>query len=663
MNSKLTITILIFIRFLHVEAFVSAQKSGDNKREAYSKSWDFSRQRIVVLNAYHQKYHWADQLMDGVFSELGDKDKYELYIEYMDTKRCSDSIYYQQLKEIYLHKYRGVKVDGVLACDENALNFMLQNGDDVFPEVPVSFCGIVGFDTLLLKGHDLYAGVYEGFDVADNLEFIKRVHPQVNHIVFISDSTSSGKALIAKAENIEPQFKDKLTFEYLIHQHPDSLKKRLSALSETTAVMWCMYVRMPDGSFISTEQSIDFVTSCTHLPVYCLWDVVGQGVVGGNITPPFFQGAGSAKILKRILKGEDPSDIEITKSLLYFKFDYNQLEKYEIDLADLPNGSIVINRPTSFWQKYSNEIVWILFVLVVLLISVFTLIFLYRKSRRAEGEVKRKNTELEDLSSNLKLVNQELKISKSRAEESDKLKTAFLANLSHEIRTPMNGIMGFADLLRGEDVTKQEKLDYLGLIESSGQRMLVLIDDLVNVSKIESGTLELVESKFELNNLLKTIFLFFEKEVKAKGLKLKLKNDPDIIIVRMDRTKLEQILYNLLRNALKFTHQGSIEFGYLNNHGNMGFYVKDSGIGIPKEKQNVIFERFVQVNDNRESPKQGVGLGLAIVKEFVDLMGGKIQLDSEKDKGSLFVFTIPCEKIVVENVAVNIGSEAIADFK
>ncbi len=645
MNTKLVCTFLIFLCLQQVKVNVFAQKSADNKLEGYSKSWDFSRQRIIVLNAYHQNYQWTDQLMDGVFLELGDKDKYELYIEYMDTKRCSDSTYYQQLKEIYLHKYRGVKVDGVLACDDNALNFMLQNGDDVFPDVPVSFCGIVGFDPLLLKGHDLYTGVYEGYDVAANLEFIMAVHPQTNHIVFISDSTSSGKGLVAKAKEVHHQFKDKLEFEYLIHQHPDSLKNRLSALSENTVVIWCMYVRMPNGSFISTEQSIDFVTSCTHLPVYCLWDVVGQGVVGGNITPPFFQGAESAKILKRILNGEHPSDIEITEGHLCFKFDYNQLVKYEIDLADLPNDSLVINRPTSFWNKYYLQILGVLLLLVTLLILVFTLIFLYRKSRKAEGEVKEKNTELEGLSSHLKLVNQELKVSKSKAEESDKLKTAFLANLSHEIRTPMNGIMGFADLLRGEDVTRQEQMDYLGLIESSGQRMLVLIDDLVNVSKIESGTLELVESEFEISTLLKSIFLFFEKQVKAKGLTFRLKHDSDGVMVRMDRTKLEQIYYNLIRNALKFTPQGSIEFGYCKNHDNIGFYVKDTGIGIPKEKQDIIFERFIQVNDNNNTSKEGVGLGLAIVKEFVDLMGGSIRVDSDEDKGSMFVFNIPVKEI------------------
>ncbi len=248
--------------------------------------------------------------------------------------------------------------------------------------------------------------------------------------------------------------------------------------------------------------------------------------------------------------------------------------------------------------------------------------------------IHRKNTE------------EQMKKALQRATEADRLKSAFLANMSHEIRTPMNGILGFTNLLKNNALNTYDKEKYLSIIEKSGKRMLGLINDLIDISKIESGMSEVVTRDFSLNEMILDIHSFFKPEAEAKNLKLScttgLPNDSDII--KTDHEKIYAILINLVKNAIKYTNSGSISFGYeLNNH-SIHFTVKDTGIGIPKEKLNSIFNRFVQANSSLSRNFEGVGLGLAITKAYVELLKGKIWVDSTFAKGSVFTIEIPYVK-------------------
>ncbi len=607
-------------------------------------SQSLKKKKILILNSYHQNYHWADDIMKGVFSEFNDKNSYELYVEYMDTKRCSDSIYYEQLKNIYLHKYKNVEIDVILACDDNALNFMLQYRDEIFPQVPVSFCGVVDFHSSRIEDHELYTGVYESYDIPANLDLINKLHPEVNRVVIVSDTTESGKALLARIKRGKVISKSPLVIDYLINKTPKEIKDYLKTSQENTAVIWAIYLRLPNGTFISSEESIHFITSVTSSPVFCVWDVVGQGVVGGKVSTPFYQGAESARIAKRILSGEHIHDINILGSPMLYKFDYEALKKYKIPLKDIPEGSLVLNKPITFWQANKRIVTSLLFIIISLLAIVFALSYLYRKSKKVEIEIKRKNKKLKKVRNKLLITNEKLRKSKIKAEEGNRLKSAFLANLSHEIRTPMNGVVGFTSVLLEGDLNKDEQKLYLDLINSSGQKMVSLIDDLVNISKIESGTLELNYSEINLAVLFKEMFLFFEKEARDKGLILELVKDDDIKIINSDRNKLEQVFYNLIKNAIKYTEKGHIKFGYSKINSHIEFFVEDNGNGIHKKDFSNIFERFNQA-ENSNSTKGGIGLGLSIVKEFVDIIGGSIQVESEINKGSRFYFSIPLNTI------------------
>lgn len=241
----------------------------------------------------------------------------------------------------------------------------------------------------------------------------------------------------------------------------------------------------------------------------------------------------------------------------------------------------------------------------------------------------------------------ELIEAKEHAEESDRLKSAFLANMSHEIRTPMNGILGFAELLKAHDILDDEKQQYISVIENSGARMLNIINDILDIAKIEAGLMKVDLRNVNINEQIDQLYNFFNPEVEEKGMKLFFNTalTSENAIISTDSEKLFSILTNLIKNAVKYSEKGSIEFGYTvkseTEPAVLEFYIKDTGIGILKNRQKAIFERFVQADITSALARQGAGLGLAITKAYVEMLGGKIWVNSEEGVGSEFYFTIP----------------------
>ena len=244
-------------------------------------------------------------------------------------------------------------------------------------------------------------------------------------------------------------------------------------------------------------------------------------------------------------------------------------------------------------------------------------------------------------------IEKELVVAKEKAEESDRLKTAFLANMSHEIRTPMNGILGFANLLKEPGLIGEKQHEFIGIIEKSGKRMLNIINDIIDISKIEAGLMKLDINESNINEHIEYIYTFFKPEAESKGMDLSFKNPLPAkeSIINTDSEKLNAILANLVKNSIKYTEEGSIELGYNlktdTKPAELEFYVQDTGIGIPKDRQEAIFDRFIQADIANEKAHQGAGLGLSITKAYVEMLGGKIWVESEEDKGSTFYFTLP----------------------
>jgi PAS domain S-box-containing protein len=294
--------------------------------------------------------------------------------------------------------------------------------------------------------------------------------------------------------------------------------------------------------------------------------------------------------------------------------------------------------------------------------------------RGKTDEIEAQNIEYQKLNEELNKRNQELIKAKEKAEESDLLKTAFLQNMSHEIRTPMNAIIGFSDLLKDHYNDKLNLEKYSAIISQRSNDLLEIIDDILDIAKIESGQLPVNIEECNLSSLFEELTSFFteyQQRICKQQIKfsLHLVCGPSDNIIITDKVKLKQIFINLISNAFKFTDEGKIEGGckFDENH-NMIFYVSDTGIGIPSDKQKVVFERFSQLNNSSRRNIGGTGLGLSIVKGLVSLLGGEIFLKSEEGKGSIFTFTFPYEikqykhvdKIVLEKpVNMNLANKTI----
>jgi PAS domain S-box-containing protein len=248
----------------------------------------------------------------------------------------------------------------------------------------------------------------------------------------------------------------------------------------------------------------------------------------------------------------------------------------------------------------------------------------------------------------------ELIKAKEQAEESDRLKSAFLTNMSHEIRTPMNGILGFTELLKDPNLSSDDQQDYIQTIQISGARMLNTINSIVDISKIESGLTKVDIKESDINEKIEFTYKFFKPEVEIKGLKFLVKKGLPTkeAIIKTDNEKVYGILTNLVRNAIKFTFDGSIEFGYEKKGEFLEFFVKDTGIGIPQKQYQLIFERFRQGSESHNRGYEGSGLGLSIAKTYVEMLGGEIWVESEEGKGSTFYFTIPYNAVLEEKTEI-----------
>lgn len=265
------------------------------------------------------------------------------------------------------------------------------------------------------------------------------------------------------------------------------------------------------------------------------------------------------------------------------------------------------------------------------------------EQKNAEYALKEKNEEYEAVNEELRQTNEELIHAKEQAEESDRLKSAFLANMSHEIRTPMNGIIGFAEMIRSTSLSEKRREYYINIINKSCNQLLAIINDILDISKIETDQVKVFSNTVNINQLINDLLVLAEEQMLGNNITISANKalPDDACEIITDLEKLKQILNNLINNALKYTVDGSVEFGYQMKPDEIEFYVKDTGIGIPKDIQKTIFERFVRGENHLTGKHGGTGLGLTICKAYIELLGGRIWLESQIDVGTTFFFTLP----------------------
>ncbi|WP_321320022.1 PAS domain-containing sensor histidine kinase [Labilibaculum sp.] len=267
-----------------------------------------------------------------------------------------------------------------------------------------------------------------------------------------------------------------------------------------------------------------------------------------------------------------------------------------------------------------------------------------RAVRDAKGRIFRYDGYVDNIT-DFKLTQMKLIKATQEAEEASKLKSAFLTNMNHEIRTPMNSILGFSELLEDSVLSKEDHLKYIDAIQQSSIRMLNTIDELIQMSKLDSNCLDIYIEDVNVKDVIEDIYVLYKPEANAKGIEFSFEKNHESkeIIIFSDKEKIQVILSKLISNAIKYTNQGSVEFGFnfKTKTNEIQFYIKDTGIGISRDNHELIFEHFYRIDNGKELIYEGSGLGLTIVKEYVRILGGKIRVESVKGEGSQFYFILP----------------------
>jgi signal transduction histidine kinase len=713
---------------------------------------------IILLNSYHSTFKWTADITEGVLNEFSNPAEYRVFVEYMDSKRFQNEAYLKQLKKVYIQKYSDSSIEGVIISDNNAFDFFLKHGREIWGDIPVAFCGnnsilqYKNLDTLRFKG------VKEQINIDSTLNIIKTLQPELEELIVISDSTNSGEIFSSQFREVALRHPD-LKYQFVIASSPQQLKTDLNKICGANKAIYLLSLYIDrEGFSREMHQEAPLILQNCYVPVYSNWDFLfGEFIVGGVVIRGKHQGEKAAQIMKDLINGK-PVSPWLSPNREILALDYKQLNRMGLNYAKLKKKAVILNKPENPFERYKKELLVIASVLSFLIIVIFVLLRVINQKKKAEQRLTQSESRLEmaleganeglwdidfitgeiflsqrfarllkynnpnEINFNLKNYDilfhpsdrhqlfeafemhkngqtplfhiearmlsktghhtwfsihgkiieiddfhkpvrmvgtiteiqsqkefeNKLKEAKEQAEESDRLKSAFLANMSHEIRTPMNAILGFTDLIMNDMLSPEEGRKYLEVIKSSGENLLNIINDIIDISKIESGQLKIKKETFDLHNLLeelknisqnlifqgrKPIDLIVLKEIKEHH-----------FFIKADPYRLHQILLNLLTNAIKFTNKGKIELGYtIDGHNTLQFFVHDTGQGIAPKHKNIIFERFRQVDETSIRKFGGTGLGLAITKSLITMMKGQIWLESELGKGSIFYFSLPCE--------------------
>jgi two-component system sensor histidine kinase/response regulator len=872
---------------------------------------------ILTLSSYHAGFAWDDAIKQALTDELKPADNgLEFHFEYMDTKRANDDKYIQMLHDLFRYKYRKTRLATIIVSDNFAFEFLRKYRDELFPEVPVVFCGVNFFRDKMLEGKRLFTGAAENFDAASTLDIMLKLHPTTREIFVLNDADVTG---LAWADDIRSQISGRhphLSIRYAEPMTRAQAIERVAALPSDTLVLIGVFLRDAAGEYVLASDFARQLSKASPVPVYALLDLyIGYGAVGGQIIDGYHQGALAAGIAKRVLAGEAADQIPVLKKNVARPiFDLQQLKRFGLAEKKLPEGSLILNRPYSFYEEHrgkiqvaagiaSGALVLIIFLSIALVARhraeaqlrdsqqrlaltleavndgvwdwdvptgkaifsprYFTMLgyqpgefpqeyaswsgllhpddqahveqeihrcttsdapyiveFRMRKksgqwawilargkvverhasgqplrmlgthtdiTERKQAEIALKTSEerfrslIESMAEGMVVIDREARISyanpqfrtmtgfseatlqgiplenllsekgkitfraqmkmrrqgqaspyelewlnnkggtvltqvspkalhdadgqfvgsfgaisditelkrteqellayqghleelvnartealeqaKTTAENANRAKSVFLSNMSHELRTPLNVILGFSALLRQNPSVSPAQRQTLDIITHSGTYLLNLINDILDMAKLESGYLQIQDVTFDLSTLTHDIGNLVKAQATAKGLHLQVEVAPELpSALRGDEGKLRQVLVNLLSNAIKFTDKGGVSLRLAPLPKPDAFRllieVEDSGPGISPEDQARIFEPFAQIGEI--TVQKGTGLGLSITRQFVELMGGRVSVSSQPGKGSCFRVELP---LAIADAAEISGPTQATDIK
>lgn len=608
---------------------------------------------ILVISSYNPAAHQTTMTISDFMDEyahLGGAHNIE--IENMNCKSFSESHLWKGMMAAILSKYQGDKTpELIILLGQEAWVSYLSQDDIKVRKVPV-MCSLASRNTVALptdsaelkrympqsldffskqvEYQEVRSGFVYEYDIPGNIRMIKHFYPETRHIAFLSDNTYGGvsmQSLVCAEMKKFPELE-----LILLDGRCNSIYTivdKLRQLPEHTVVLVGTWrVDMNEGYFMRNA-TYAMMEANPSLPTFTPATVsLGSWAVGG--VAPAYRDLGKDMAREAIRIETHPEDttnhVEIIGS--HAILDYKRMKELSLDASTLPFRVKIVNQPPTFYQQYTYQIWGACLFVLMLTLGLCTSLFFYFRTKRLKDELQEAGYELRE--------------AKEVAEESSRLKSAFLANMSHEIRTPLNAIVGFSDVLASGGTSEEEQKSYYEIIQSNSDLLLRLINDILDLSRLEADRVTLSIEACDVVQLCRQVLSSVDVARRATHNTFLFTSELDTLLLQTDVQRLQQVIINLLTNASKFTKDGTITLQLeVDSQQNRAlFSLADTGCGIPKEKQKLVFERFEKLNEYA----QGTGLGLAICKLTIDKWGGEIWIDSDYMDGARFVFTHPLTK-------------------
>jgi signal transduction histidine kinase len=570
-----------------------------------------SKKRVLVLHSYYQGYKWTDDENAGIESVLKPViGRNNIHIEYMDTKKVFGDLYSQRLHDVYEVKYNNYKFDLIIATDNNAFDFMRKYRDKLFPGTPVVFCGVNDIREDQLKGLKFFTGVNEETDFRTFIQLMLKLHPKTKQIVFINEWTITGQEVHAAFIKAIPDFQKSIRFLVLENVKIGEILEQARSLSSDSLVLYTSFSRDKSGTLFEYDQSVSMIAEHCKVPIYTTHEFnIGYGVVGGLIVHGFDQGEAAAKMALRILQGENVEDVPVMMtSPKRYMFDYEQMQRFHIETADLPENSVIVNVPQTLYFKYKKWIDALIVFIAVLLLIISMLLINIRKRKQIERELKGSREQLRALAWRL-------------AETEDKERKRLSRELHDQIGQNLTILGVNLNLLRSltpenaEELARSRISDSLALVKQTAERTRGLMGNLRSPVLDDYG-------------LVAAIDLYGKQYASRTGINVKTRGPAtDTRVPVQVENAMFRVVQEALTNVVKHAQATEVVISVTVADGRLSLSVEDNGAGFDTAKL--------------AEPSSENGWGFVNMSERALAVGGTCRVQSNLGLGTQVVVEVP----------------------